>query len=206
VYGLGSRHACATANPPSKRLLCSTQRLRTYRMHDTYTQSAHRIGTQQALSVMAAAAAAASARQPRTVLIGSVIDAEDLNELRAKRITCVINVASEDASQVMKLGYAAVKIRYHWCPMDDTPEQDIRPTCEWVDGILREAERMQTTTLVHCKLGVSRSAAVVIYHAMQSDRTLTLKQAVASVQLFRPQADPNPGFMRQLEEIAHARR
>lgn len=52
--------------------------------------------------------------------------------------------------------------------------------------------------LVHCKMGVSRSASTVIAYAMKANRW-SLEQALCHVQERRPIIHPNPGFMRQLE-------
>lgn len=52
--------------------------------------------------------------------------------------------------------------------------------------------------LVHCKMGVSRSASTVIAYAMK-EYQWTLEQAYRHVQERRPIVHPNPGFMKQLE-------
>ncbi|XP_044541195.1 protein phosphatase Slingshot homolog 3-like, partial [Gracilinanus agilis] len=51
--------------------------------------------------------------------------------------------------------------------------------------------------LVHCKMGVSRSAATVMAYAMKQ-YNWGLEQALRHVQELRPIARPNPGFLRQL--------
>lgn len=51
--------------------------------------------------------------------------------------------------------------------------------------------------LVHCKMGVSRSAATVTAYAMKQ-YNWGLEQALRHVQELRPIARPNPGFLRQL--------
>lgn len=52
--------------------------------------------------------------------------------------------------------------------------------------------------LVHCKMGVSRSAATVVAYAMKQ-YGWSLEQALRHVQELRPIARPNPGFLRQLQ-------
>lgn len=54
-----------------------------------------------------------------------------------------------------------------------------------------------TRVLVHCKMGVSRSAATVMAYAMKQ-YGWGLEQALRHVQELRPAARPNPGFLRQL--------
>ncbi|KAK2100056.1 Protein phosphatase Slingshot 3 [Saguinus oedipus] len=55
-----------------------------------------------------------------------------------------------------------------------------------------------TRVLVHCKMGVSRSAATVLAYAMKQ-YGCSLEQALRHVQGLRPIARPNPGFLRQLQ-------
>lgn len=55
-----------------------------------------------------------------------------------------------------------------------------------------------TRVLVHCKMGVSRSAATVVAYAMKQ-YGWSLEQALHHVQELRPIARPNPGFLRQLQ-------
>lgn len=52
--------------------------------------------------------------------------------------------------------------------------------------------------LVHCKMGVSRSAATVLAYAMKQ-YGWGLEQALIHVQELRPIVRPNPGFLRQLQ-------
>lgn len=53
--------------------------------------------------------------------------------------------------------------------------------------------------LVHCKMGISRSAATVIAYAMK-EYGWDLKKAFDYVKERRTVTKPNPSFMRQLEE------
>jgi hypothetical protein len=55
-----------------------------------------------------------------------------------------------------------------------------------------------TRVLVHCKMGVSRSAATVLAYAMKQ-YGWGLEQALLHVQGLRPIVRPNPGFLRQLQ-------
>lgn len=57
--------------------------------------------------------------------------------------------------------------------------------------------------LVHCYAGVSRSATLLLAYMIASER-MTPKQALARLKEARPAAQPNFGFMRQLEAYAHS--
>lgn len=61
--------------------------------------------------------------------------------------------------------------------------------------------------LVHCRMGLSRSAATVLAYAMK-EFGWSLERALRHVRHCRPGVLPNPGFMRQLDfyqGILHAR-
>lgn len=52
--------------------------------------------------------------------------------------------------------------------------------------------------LVHCRMGLSRSAATVLAYAMK-EFGWPLERALRHVRHCRPGVLPNPGFMRQLD-------
>ena len=54
--------------------------------------------------------------------------------------------------------------------------------------------------LVHCQVGVSRSATLVLAYLMMSEQQ-TLGEVYRRVQHIRPQIDPNPGFIKELREL-----
>ena len=64
---------------------------------------------------------------------------------------------------------------------------------------IKEAKEQNGSILVHCKIGVSRSASCVIAYLMKEYK-LHIRQALEKVREQRPIVDPNEGFLRQLEE------
>nr|XP_033776235.1 protein phosphatase Slingshot homolog 3 isoform X2 [Geotrypetes seraphini] len=71
---------------------------------------------------------------------------------------------------------------------------------EWNASNLEELLRngkLHSKVLVHCKMGVSRSASTVIAYAMKQ-YGWTLEEALRYVKEKRPIVHPNPGFMKQL--------
>ncbi len=63
-----------------------------------------------------------------------------------------------------------------------------------IDTHLRQGKKV----LVHCRMGISRSATMIIAHLMKK-RGLSMKQAISHVERVRPIINPNPGFMTQLK-------
>lgn len=83
--------------------------------------------------------------------------------------------------------------------LDDTPDADLlahlADACDWIDACRARADG---AVLVHCHLGQSRSAAVVVAYVMRADR-VPLARALERVRRRRAVVRPNPGFVAQLE-------
>jgi len=68
-----------------------------------------------------------------------------------------------------------------------------------------EAREAGGRALVHCELGVNRSATLAVAYKVDSER-VTLTQAVRQVRIDRPNVLCNDGFRRQLVRFAAERR
>lgn len=77
----------------------------------------------------------------------------------------------------------------------DTEELPLEDAVEWVGEQIRGGQRV----LIHCNMGVSRSAALCIAFVMK-DSQVSLDRAYKFVEKQRPYIRPNPGFMRQLKQ------
>lgn len=73
----------------------------------------------------------------------------------------------------------------------------LESAADWIEAALHE-NAGQSAILVHCSWGKSRSVAVVIAFLMKY-RGMGLNDALAYIQMRRPIAQPNPGFMKQLQ-------
>lgn len=67
------------------------------------------------------------------------------------------------------------------------------------DQLILICRKNDSKCLVHCKMGVSRSASTVIAYAMK-EYGWSLEKAYNFVKQKRNITRPNPGFMRQLAE------
>ncbi|KAL0836785.1 hypothetical protein Bca101_088675 [Brassica carinata] len=63
-----------------------------------------------------------------------------------------------------------------------------------------EAKKQGGSVLVHCFVGKSRSVTVIVAYLMKK-HGMTLTQALQHVQSIRPVANPNTGFIRQLQDL-----
>lgn len=99
-----------------------------------------------------------------------------------------------DVAKDRKLG----RKRAH-LPIDDHPSVDISGVLpKAVDFIAQALQYEEVPILVHCRMGVSRSVAMVIAYLVEWGG-MEVNEALAHVRSKRKVAGPNPGFMKQLE-------
>ncbi|KIZ04949.1 hypothetical protein MNEG_3012 [Monoraphidium neglectum] len=157
------------------------------------------------------------------LLLGSLEDALDITALRRAGVTHIVNATAEHAPAFPgAFEHLRVAVR-------DAPGERLGPHWRRVDDFIRRARdaggaaggdggcRRQGgqgvrdagsdcsvggrgVVLLHCEQGVSRSVSLAVAHLMLAEH-LTLAQALAAVRSVRPQADPNPGFMRELRAL-----
>ena len=129
------------------------------------------------------------------LFLGSEWNASNLEELERNGIGHILNVTREidnffpdqfDYLNIRVYDDEATELLKHW----DRTYKYIRRALE--DG---------SKVLVHCKMGVSRSASVVIAYAMKA-RHWDLPQALQHVKDRRACVKPNTSFMQQLEIYA----
>jgi len=124
--------------------------------------------------------------------IGNVRAAQDRDQLRRLGVTHVVDVSAYDYRPVPGIVYLRL-------PIPDVPEFDIRTVLGATNGFLRTALRPGAggRVLVHCMVGRSRSASVVLAYMMAFHR-LTYDEALGHLQRARPIVKPNHGFDAQL--------
>lgn len=91
-------------------------------------------------------------------------------------------------------------IDYHFIFAMDLPNQDLLGGGQLLEGIgyITRAVQSGGNVLVHCEIGVSRSATVVAAYVMQKLR-YSARKAVEFVKISRPLICPNEGFFTQLQ-------
>uniref|UniRef100_A0A8B9RVF6 protein-serine/threonine phosphatase n=1 Tax=Accipiter nisus TaxID=211598 RepID=A0A8B9RVF6_9AVES len=121
---------------------------------------------------------------------------------RHRRVTHILNVAREIDNFFPAL-FTYMNVRVY-----DEETAQLLP--HWNDTFLflSRVRADGGRALVHCRMGLSRSAATVLAYAMK-EFGWTLERALRHVRHCRPGVLPNPGFMRQLDfyqGILHASR
>ncbi|XP_054294046.2 protein phosphatase Slingshot homolog 3 [Pongo pygmaeus] len=124
--------------------------------------------------------------------LGSEWNAANLEELQRNRVTHILNMAREIDN------FYPERFTYHNVRLWDEESAQLLPHWKETHRFIEAARAQGTHVLVHCKMGVSRSAATVLAYAMKQYEC-TLEQALRHVQELRPIARPNAGFLRQLQ-------
>ncbi|XP_004627403.1 protein phosphatase Slingshot homolog 3 isoform X2 [Octodon degus] len=124
--------------------------------------------------------------------LGSEWNAANLEELQRNRVSHILNMAREIDN------FFPDRFIYYNVRLWDEESAQLLPHWKETHRFIEAARTQGTRVLVHCKMGVSRSAATVLAYAMKQ-YGWSLEQALLHVQELRPIVRPNPGFLRQLQ-------
>uniref|UniRef100_A0A669B7G1 protein-serine/threonine phosphatase n=1 Tax=Oreochromis niloticus TaxID=8128 RepID=A0A669B7G1_ORENI len=125
------------------------------------------------------------------VFLGSEWNASNLDELQ--NFHYILNVTREIDN------FFPGVFEYHNIRVYDEEATDLLAYWNDTYKFISRAKKSGSKCLVHCKMGISRSAATVIAYAMK-EYGWDLKKAFEYVKERRTVTKPNPSFMRQLEE------
>ncbi|CAJ1068290.1 protein phosphatase Slingshot homolog 1 isoform X2 [Xyrichtys novacula] len=127
------------------------------------------------------------------VYLGSEWNASNLEELQETGVSYILNVTREIDN------FFPGTFNYHNIRVYDEDATDL--LAHWNDtyNFIVKAKKNHSKCLVHCKMGVSRSASTVIAYAMK-EFGWSLEKAYNFVKQKRSITRPNAGFMRQLAE------
>jgi predicted protein tyrosine phosphatase len=127
------------------------------------------------------------------VYLGSQHDAMDKATLSQYGITNVLTIQLDDLPQKYKLNFTETK----FIQMKDCASANIIDKFDEATAYLEECSN-RGNTLVHCKMGISRSATICTAFLMKK-YGMDFEQAFQTVRGSRPQAGPNFGFLGQLK-------
>ncbi|XP_037531229.1 protein phosphatase Slingshot homolog 3 [Nematolebias whitei] len=124
--------------------------------------------------------------------LGSEWNAANFEELQKNNVGYILNVTRE-IDNFFPESFTYMNVRVY-----DVESTDLLP--HWSDtyNFINTARKTGQAVLVHCKMGVSRSASTVIAYAMKQ-QCWPLDVALAYVRDRRTIIKPNEGFMKQLQ-------
>ncbi|XP_056139004.1 protein phosphatase Slingshot homolog 2 [Lampris incognitus] len=127
------------------------------------------------------------------VYLGSEWNASNLEELQNSGVRYILNVTREIDN------FFPGMFEYHNIRVYDEEATNLLEYWNETYKFITKAKKAGAKCLVHCKMGVSRSASTVIAYAMK-EYGWDLDTAFDHVKERRAITKPNPSFMRQLEE------
>ncbi|KAG5269528.1 hypothetical protein AALO_G00203020 [Alosa alosa] len=127
------------------------------------------------------------------VFLGSEWNASNLEELQNSGVRYILNVTREIDNFFPGL------FEYHNIRVYDEEATNLLEYWNDTFKFISKAKKAGAKCLVHCKMGVSRSASTVIAYAMK-EYGWDLERAFDYVKERRAVTKPNPSFMKQLEE------
>ncbi|RNF03590.1 dual specificity protein phosphatase or MAP kinase phosphatase [Trypanosoma rangeli] len=134
------------------------------------------------------------------VFIGTWRDAADEQLLRRYHITHVLNVARELIPEEELQRMNSIHFVKSKCiPLNDSQNEDLEHYFDEAFEFIRNAVH-HGRVLVHCRRGISRSAAIVIAYIMASEGQ-SFRTALESVRIKRPCISLNLAFIQRLEEF-----
>ena len=128
-----------------------------------------------------------------------VVDPED-TRLTDVGIDVVIRAMSDHDVKYFKVMDHLNWRAWHHIPVDDTEDTNIYQYFRQVHDWITQSQATGKKVYVHCRMGISRSATLVIAHFMLK-YGWTRRQAIEHVSRRRPIICPNDGFMKQLARL-----
>ncbi|XP_016305667.1 protein phosphatase Slingshot homolog 1-like [Sinocyclocheilus anshuiensis] len=125
--------------------------------------------------------------------LGSEWNASNLEELQDSGVGYILNVTKE-IDNFFPGTFCYCNVRVY-----DDETTDLLAHWNETYNFIVKAKKNNSKCLVHCKMGVSRSASTVIAYAMK-EYGWSLEKAYSFVKQKRNIAQPNPAFMKQLAE------
>ncbi|XP_053641553.1 uncharacterized protein ssh isoform X2 [Cherax quadricarinatus] len=126
------------------------------------------------------------------VYLGSEWNASNLDELQSNGVGYILNVTKEiDNFYPGTFDYLNIRVY-------DDEKTELLKHWDSTFRYISQVKEKDSKVLVHCKMGISRSASVVIAYAMK-EFNMTLEEALALVKKKRTCIKPNQAFCNQLK-------
>ncbi|KAL1596625.1 hypothetical protein SLS60_009273 [Paraconiothyrium brasiliense] len=136
-------------------------------------------------------------RIPRAgnLYIGGLYALYQTDLIKAANITHVLSVVDYEPNLSLNEHLLGLKKMHVWA--EDDPNEDLLKWFEKTAEFVREGLQNNGGVFVHCAMGKSRSAAVVVAFLMW-EFGVGMEEGLRWVEEGRPVCEPNPGFQEQL--------
>jgi protein-tyrosine phosphatase len=133
---------------------------------------------------------------PQKLYLGSLDDAMNIDWIKNNNIKDVITVITGIDTESLTNSLSKINVKCHVFDICDTSTQNLSSLFQTLFDIIDSS----TSVLVHCGMGISRSATVVLAYLMYSQK-MYLDDAMRFVLKSRLCIFPNDGFIVQLIEF-----
>lgn len=130
------------------------------------------------------------------IFLGNAMDAADEHLMETNNIRYVLNLTCKCPNHFVKNS----NFHYKQIEIEDSCREDIKSIVAEAIEFIELAKADNSSVLIHCQGGVSRSPTITIAYLMYS-KNLSLKDAYDFVKRRRPCIAPNLNFMGQLLEL-----
>ena len=128
------------------------------------------------------------------LFLGTFSNACDKEELRRIKIKYILNCAIECKNKNIPKDIKELHLKIR-----DNVNFDIFPFFQQANDFINKARLEGGAILIHCKLGISRSAAIILAYLMKY-YGFSLNNAIQFIKKQRDRINPNQGFMEQLKK------
>lgn len=133
------------------------------------------------------------------IFISGYLIAADNNFIRTNGIKFILKMFV-DSPEYYGGAHRHPGVEYMIVPAIDHPEYDISAAIPMTIAFIAKAKAMGQKILIHCHMGISRSATVILsflmaFHGMPLDTALTFLKSKRSI------VNPNTGFLKYLKKI-----
>ncbi|KAI3378776.1 hypothetical protein SNEBB_010410 [Seison nebaliae] len=134
------------------------------------------------------------------LFIGDIKDSYSKSFLEKNNIQLIIRLLSGSEKRRSSV-HRANKIKLHRISIDDTVDANISQYFEECIKLIHQYRMKNKAVLVHCLVGVSRSATIVIAY-LTCISQFRWVDVIKMVKARRVQIRPNPAFLLQLQQFA----
>ena len=128
-----------------------------------------------------------------SIFLGNLLAAIDINILKKNNIQAVLTMFDHF------IDYSKTNIEQKIISAEDNINYDISLDFENAFDFIEKNRKLKKNVLIHCKAGVSRSAAIIIAYIMKIEKK-SLNATLKFVKKSRNQIFPNQGFIKILEK------
>ena len=126
------------------------------------------------------------------IFIGSERAASNKEKLMEQKITHIVNLSGQNTTNKFPQSFTYFTVNMRDNDFDDLP-QDFWEALKFLHSCKANGHRV----LVHCRMGICRSAALVAAF-LSEENNITIDAAILMIKSKRPNVNINPGFIDQL--------